>query len=85
LSGHGLLVNAAASLVGSPDRTANADDLKRWAKTPQPVADVAASRADDGGAEMVAMGGGDGCVWGEPLNWFGEIRELPPLRGGHLI
>ncbi len=73
----GLLANAAASLVGSPDRTANADDLKRAAKNPQPVADVAVSRADEGGAEMVAMGDSGGCIWGEPLDWFGEIRELP--------
>jgi hypothetical protein len=73
----GLLANAAASLVGSPDRTANADDLKRAAKSPQPVADVAVSRADEGGAEMVAMGDSGGCIWGEPLEWFGDIHELP--------
>ncbi len=71
----GLLANAAASLVGSPDRTANADDLKRSAKNPQPIADVAVSRADESGAEMVA---GSQCVSeGEPLNWFGAIRQLP--------
>ncbi len=71
----GLLANAAASLVGSPERTANADDLKRGAKQPQPVADVAVSSADEGGAEMMA---GSGCVIeGEPLNWFGAIRQLP--------
>ncbi len=79
----GLLANAAASLVGSPDRTAHADDLNRAAKNPQPVADVAVSRADemrraiDGTPPTMPMGGGDGCVEGEPLNWFGEIREFP--------
>ncbi len=72
----GLLANAAASLVGSPDRTANADDLNRAAKNPQSVADVPVSRADEGGAEMVA---GSECqpADAEVLNWFGEIRELP--------
>ncbi len=78
----GLLANAAASLVGSPDRTANADDLKRAAKNPQPIADVAVSRADEGGAEMVAMGDGGGCIWGEPLDWFGDIHELPDCAMG---
>ncbi len=89
----GLLANAAASLVGTPDRTANADDLKRAAKSPQSVADVAVSSADemrramDGTPPMMPMGGGDGCVEGEPLNWFGELRELPPCAadGGALF
>jgi hypothetical protein len=77
----GLLANAAASLVGSPERTAHADDLKT--KRLQAVADVPMSSADemrramDGTPPMMPMGGGDGCVEGEPLNWFGEIRELP--------
>ncbi len=71
-----LLANSAASLVGSADKVAHADDLNRAAKNPQPVADVAVSRADEGGAEMVA---GSECPTevGEDLNWFGEIRELP--------
>ncbi len=79
----GLLANAAASLVGSPERTANADDLKRAAKSPQSVADAPMLRANemrramDGTPPTMPMGGGDGCVEGEPLNWFGEIRELP--------
>ncbi len=78
----GLLANAAASLVGSPDKVAHADDLKRAAKNPQPIADVAVSSADemrramDGTPPTMPMGAGDGCVEGEPLNWFGEIREL---------
>jgi hypothetical protein len=80
----GLLANAAASLVGTPERTANADDLKRAAKNPQSVADVAVSRADemrramDGTPPTMPMGGGGvGCDWGKPLEWFGVLRESP--------
>ncbi len=78
----GLLANAAASLVGSTEQTANADDLKRAAKNPQSVADVAVSRADEGGAEMVAMGGGCQPIQGESLNWFGPIREIGQCFSG---
>jgi hypothetical protein len=70
----GLLANAAASLVGSPDRTANADDLKRAVKQPQPIADVAVSSAVEGGAEMVA---GSECPSQFPSqHWFSSIWRV---------
>jgi hypothetical protein len=85
----GLLANAAASLVGSPDRTANAHDLKP--KRHHAVADVPLSSADemrramDGTPPKMPMGGGDGCVEGEPLNWFGAIRWLDGCSGGQFL
>jgi hypothetical protein len=78
----GLLANAAASLVGSADKVAHADDLKT--KRLQAVADAPMLRADEGGAEMVAMGDGGACVEGEPLNWFGAIRWFPACSGSYL-
>jgi hypothetical protein len=79
-----LLANAAASLFGSTDRTAHADDLKRGAKTTRPIADVPVSRADEGGAEMVAMGDSGGCqlVEANARNWFGSIREIGDCGSG---
>ncbi len=81
-----LLANAAASLVGSPEQFAHADDLKRAGKL-QPVAYVPVPSADEGGmrrvmdgtpASMPMGGSGGGCVIeGEPLNWFGAIRLMP--------
>ena len=76
----GLLANAAASLVGTPDRIARADGMKRADKRQrqEPVVDVVVPRQDEGGAGTMAMGVGDGCqvVVREPLEWFGAIHRI---------
>ncbi len=60
-----LLANAAASLVGSTDRTTHAEDLKaNW----QQVATDASSTA------LLAK---PSCNDGEALEWFGAVRPLP--------
>ncbi len=79
-----LLANAAASLVGSLDRTAHAHDLRRGAKTTRPVADVPVSRADEGDAGLAAGTAAGGCHLseGKPLNWFGAIRKIGECAEG---
>jgi hypothetical protein len=78
-----LLANAAASLVGSGDKVAHADELRQAAKS-QPVADVPVSRAEEGGAELAAGTAAGGCYLseGKPLSWFGAIREIGECAAG---
>jgi hypothetical protein len=76
-----LLANAAASLVGSADKVAHADKLKRAAKS-QPIADFPVSRAEEGGDEMMAMG--VNCPPSvAPQHWFSSIWLVGtcPLQG----
>ncbi len=88
-----LLANSAASLLGSPDKVAHADELRRAAKS-QPVADASVSRGDESASsQTMSMGSGTWCpVDREPQSWFGAIRLIPncgpagtPLLAGAAI
>jgi hypothetical protein len=78
-----LLANAVASLLGSPDKVAHADELRRAARS-QPVADVPVTSAEEGGVEKAA--GSEACVEVDPpaQQWFETIRWLPACDGGTL-
>jgi hypothetical protein len=70
----GLFANAGVDWASATQKTAHADDLK--SKRHHAVADAPMLRADEGGAEMVAMGGESSCgSIGNSQQWFGAIRE----------